>query len=317
MNKNDRIFVAGHNGLVGSAILRKLKDKKFKNIVTASKKTLDLRNSIKVNNFLNKSKVNIIFICSAKVGGIKANNSYPAEFIFDNLMIQNNLINCAYKNNIKKLLFLGSSCIYPKVNKTSLSEKDLLTGKLEPTNEPYAIAKIAGIKMCESYNRQYGTDYRSVMPTNTYGPNDKYDPENSHVIPALIHKFHNAKINKKNKIKIWGSGKALREFIYVDDLADACIFIMNINKIKYQKNIYPMQSHVNIGSGFEVSIKQLTKIIAKIVNYKGQIIFDNKMPDGTLKKTLNSNVLNNMGFKANTNIEQGLIKTYKNYLNDS
>ena len=316
MNKNDNIFVAGHKGLVGSAILRKLKQGGYKRLITISKNKLDLRNSHKVLKFLNKNKINVIFICSAKVGGIKANNTYPAEFIYDNLMIQNNLINCAYRNNVKKLLFLGSSCIYPKINKTSLTESDLLTGKLEPTNEPYAISKIAGIKMCESYNRQYGTDYRCVMPTNTYGPNDKYDPENSHVIPALLHKFHIAKINKKNKIKIWGSGRALREFIYVDDLADACIFLMNFNKKKYQKYIYPMQSHVNIGSGFEVSIKQLTKIIAKIVNYNGQIIFDNKMPDGTLKKTLNSNLLNKMGFKANTNIEQGLIKTYKHYINE-
>ena len=316
MNKNDKIFVAGHKGLVGSAIYRKLNEKKFKNIFTASKSVLDLRNPIKVSNFIKKTKVKYIFICSAKVGGIKANNSYPAEFIYDNLMIQNNLINCAYKNNIQRLLFLGSSCIYPKINKTSLSEKDLLTGKLEPTNEPYAVSKIAGIKMCESYNRQYGTDYRSVMPTNTYGPNDKYDPENSHVLPALLQKFHNAKINKKSKVNIWGSGKALREFIYVDDLADACIFLMNINKIKYQEKILPMQSHINIGSGFEVSIKKLTQIIAKIVNYKGKIIFDHKMPDGTLKKTLNSNVLNNMGFKAKTNIEEGLKKTYKNYLNE-
>ena len=311
-----KIFIAGHNGMVGSALVHLFKNKDME-IITKDKSELDLLNQHAVENFFKNEKIDQVYLAAAKVGGIHANKTYPAEFIYKNLMIQTNVIHSAFLNGIKKLLFLGSSCIYPKNAKQPIKEEELLSGKLEPTNEPYAIAKIAGIKMCESYNRQYGLshgiDYRCVMPTNLYGPGDNYHPENSHVIPGLIYRFHQAKIKKLSNLSIWGTGTPKREFLYVDDMADAVMHIMNLDKKIYDKKIKPT-SHINIGSGRELTIKELAEIIKKVVGYKGEISFDTDKPNGSIRKLIDSTRLNNFGWIQETNLKEGLIKTYNDYL---
>ena len=310
-----KIFIAGHKGMVGSALIRLLKRRKVQ-IITKEKKQLNLLNQKKVQTFFKNNKIDQVYLAAARVGGINANNTYPAEFIYENLMIQNNIIHSAFLSGVKKLLFLGSSCIYPKNSKQPMKEEELLTGKLEPTNEPYAIAKIAGIKMCESYNRQYGkiygVDYRCVMPTNLYGPGDSYHPKNSHVVPGLIRRFHEAKVNNLKSVTIWGTGSPLREFLYVEDMARASIQVMNLNKKKYNKIIKPM-SHINIGSGMEVSIKTLTKMIKNIVNYNGKIKFDTTKPNGTLRKLTNIGRLAKIGFKNKIYLEDGLKQAYVDF----
>jgi len=312
-----RIFVAGHNGMVGSALIRLLKHKNVE-IVIKDKKELNLLNQNDVKKFLINKKIDQIYLAAAKVGGIYANNTYPAEFIYENLTIQTNVIHGAFLSGIKKLLFLGSSCIYPKNANYPMNERELLSGKLEKTNEPYAIAKIAGIKMCESYNRQFGKshgiDFRSIMPTNLYGPGDNYHPENSHVVPGLIYRFHEAKIKNLSSIKIWGTGKPKREFLYVDDMARASFFIMNLNKKTYYKNTSLICSHINVGSNEEITIKKLSDIIKNIVGFKGKIEFDNDKPDGIPRKLLDSSLINNLGFKAKIDLKNGLEKTYSKYL---
>ena len=312
-----KIFVAGHNGMVGSAILRLLKNQDVE-IITKDKKELDLLKQNEVQNFFKNKKIDQVYLVAAKVGGIYANNTYPGEFIYENLLIQTNVIHSAFLNGVKKLLFTGSSCIYPKNANQPINEKELLTGKLEPTNEPYAIAKIAGIKMCESYNRQYGIshsiDFRSIMPTNLYGPGDNYHPDNSHVIPALIHNFHKAKINRLSKVTIWGTGAPRREFLYVDDMARASIHVMNIDKKIYDKYTSPMCNHVNVGSGISLTIKELAETIKSIIGYEGEINFDHNKPDGSFKKNLDSNIINNFGFKPEISLKDGLIKTYQAYI---
>jgi GDP-L-fucose synthase len=310
------IFIAGHNGMVGSAIVRQLEKDKNNTLITASRSELDLTNQQAVNDFFARNSIDQVYLAAAKVGGIYANNEYPAEFIYENLMIEANIINAAHQNNIQKLLFLGSSCIYPKNADQPMKEDALLTGVLESTNEPYAIAKIAGIKLCESYNRQYGRDYRSVMPTNLYGQNDNYHLENSHVIPALIRRFHEAKLSGDKYVIAWGSGKAKREFLYVDDMAEASIFVMNLEKEIYEEHTKPMLSHINIGSGVDCTIKKLVETVAKTVGYKGEIHFDTSKPDGTLRKLMNVSRLESIGWKSNIDLEEGLNLTYQCYLNE-
>ena len=316
-----KIFVAGHNGMVGSAIVRFLlkKNKNFK-LITKNRNELNLTNQESVKKFFKKEKIDQIYLAAAKVGGILVNNSYPANFIYENLMIEANIINAAFESGIKSLLFLGSSCIYPKFSSQPIKEKELLTGILEPTNEPYSIAKIAGIKLCESYNRQYGKkygiDYRSIMPTNLYGPGDNYNLENCHVIPALIRKFHEAKINNFSKVVVWGSGMQKREFLYVDDLAEACFVIMNIKKKLFYKKFNLMCSHINVGFGSDLSIKTLANTIKKITQYKGKIEFDVSKPDGMKKKLLNNEKILSFGWKPKHPLEEGLIKTYKDFLSN-
>jgi GDP-L-fucose synthase len=312
-----KIFVAGHGGMVGSAIIRKLARRGITNIVTRTHRELDLTDQSEVKKFFELERPDQVFLAAAKVGGIHANNTYPAEFIYENLMLEANVIHQAYKVGVKKLLFLGSSCIYPKLAEQPMSEESLLNGYLEPTNEPYAIAKIAGIKLCESYNRQYGElsglDYRSVMPTNLYGPGDNYHPENSHVIPALIRRFHEAKIGGDPSVVMWGSGAPLREFLFVDDLAAACVFVMEIDSDRYRESTESV-SHLNIGSGLEISIEDLGKIIAQAVDYEGKIVFDKSKPDGAPRKLINSARINKLGWRAGTSLKQGLSITYKDYL---
>ena len=311
-----KIFIAGHNGMVGSALVRYLKDQDVE-IITIDRKKLDLLNQNNVENFFKKEKIDQIYLAAAKVGGIHANNTYPADFIYQNLMIQANVINSAFLNGVKKLLFLGSSCIYPNNANQPIREDQLLSGKLEPTNEPYAIAKIAGIKMCESYNRQYGKshsiDYRSIMPTNLYGPGDNYHPENSHVIPGLIYRFHHAKIKNLSSVSIWGTGNSKREFLYVDDMVRASVHIMNIDKKIYEENSSPMTSHINVGSGEDLSIKELAEIIKEVVNFEGEIKFDPTRPDGSRRKFLDSRKINNLNFKSKISLKQGLVKTYQDF----
>jgi GDP-L-fucose synthase len=316
MNQNDKIYLAGHNGLVGSAILRQLKLSGFNNLLTISRKELDLTNQLAVNNFFDLERPKYVIIAAAKVGGIFANSTFPAEFIYENLMIEANIINASYKYQVERLLFLGSTCIYPRDANQPMSENSLLTGSLEPTNEPYAIAKIAGIKLCESYNRQYGVDYRSVMPTNLYGPNDNFNDKNSHVVPALISRFHHAKINNQPVVKVWGSGKVMREFLYVDDMAKASLFIFQLDKEKYQSNISLELSHINIGTGLDILIEDLALTLKKIIGYRGQIIFDTSKPDGPLRKVVDVSRLTNMGWTYNTNLEYGLKKTYCWYIDN-
>ena len=314
---NQKIFIAGHNGMVGSALVRILKNYDVE-IITKTRSELDLLNQNDVNSFFKNQKIDQVYLAAAKVGGILANNTYPAEFIYENLMIQSNVIHSVFLNGVKKLLFLGSSCIYPKNANQPIKEEELLTGKLEATNEPYAIAKIAGIKMCESYNRQYGVshniDYRSVMPTNLYGPGDNYHPQNSHVIPGLIYRFHEAKVKNLSKVIVWGTGTPKREFLYVDDMARAAVHMMNMDKMIYNEHISAMSSHINIGSGFDLTIKDLAKIIKEVVGYEGEINFDPTKPDGIPRKLLNSERLNNFHFKADIGLKDGLIKTYKDYI---
>jgi GDP-L-fucose synthase len=318
---SQKIYVAGHRGMVGSAILRNLEAKGFNNIVTRAHAELDLTNQAKVAAFFDQEKPDQVYLAAARVGGIHANDTYPAEFIYNNLMVQNNVIHHAFTSGVKKLLFLGSSCIYPQFANQPMREDALLTGKLEPTNEPYAIAKIAGIKMCESYNRQYGAshgiDYRSVMPTNLYGPGDNYHPENSHVIPALIRRFHEAKVSNAREVVIWGTGTPRREFLYVDDMAAASVFVMNLDKNVYESQTQSMQSHLNVGFGSDVSIAELAKAVGIAVGYQGQIIFDSTRPDGTPRKWMNSNRLNLLGWSPKIDLKLGLKKAYLSFLDSS
>lgn len=312
---NQKIYVAGHRGMVGSAIVRNLEAKGFTTIVTRTHAELDLTNQAQVAAFFEQEKPDQVYLAAAKVGGIHANNTYPAEFIYDNLMVQNNVIHQAFTHGVKKLLFLGSSCIYPKLAPQPMSEDVLLTGKLEPTNEPYAIAKIAGIKMCESYNRQYGAshgvDYRSVMPTNLYGPGDNYHPENSHVIPALIRRFHEAKESNAPEVVIWGTGTPRREFLYVDDMAAASVFVMELDKKTYDRHTEPMQSHINVGFGSDVTIAELAKAVGEAVGYQGKISFDASKPDGSPRKWMDTSKLNSLGWTAKIDLAAGLRKTYR------
>jgi len=312
-----KIFVAGHRGMVGSAIVRELERKEHTNFVVRTHSELDLTNQSAVQHFFETERPCEVYLAAARVGGIHANNTYPAQFIYENLMIQNNVIHQAFKAGVQKLLFLGSSCIYPKLAPQPMSEDALLSGKLEPTNEPYAIAKIAGIKMCESYNRQYGQshgiDYRSVMPTNLYGPGDNYHSENSHVIPALIRRFHEAKINQLNKVVIWGTGNPRREFLYVDDLARASVFVMGLSKERYEQVTAPMQSHLNVGVGSDMTIAELANIIAEVIQYSGKIVFDPTKPDGSPRKLIQSTRLNDLGWQAQINIREGIEKAYADF----
>ena len=314
MNQSDKIYIAGHNGMVGSAIVRNLRKKGFANIITRSSSELDLTNQHDTYSFLQKERPDYVVISAAKVGGIYANNSYPAEFIYQNLMIETNLIHGSYLAGVNKLLFLGSSCIYPKDSLQPIKEEYLLGGILEETNEPYAVAKIAGIKLCESYNRQYDTDYRSIMPTNLYGPNDNFHSKNSHVIPALIQKFHKAKVNNNSSVEVWGSGKPMREFLHVDDMADASVFIMSLDKNELKKEVTPMLSHINIGTGIDISIKNVAKIIREVVRFDGEIVFNTEMPDGTKRKLLDIVRIENLGWKHSISLEDGLQATYKWFL---
>ena len=315
MNSNDKIYVAGHNGMVGSAIVRKLHEKGFLNIISRSSTELDLTNQLNVHNFLQDESPDYVIIAAAKVGGIYANDSYPAEFIYQNLMIEANLIHGSYLAGVNKLLFLGSSCIYPKESQQPIKEDYLLSGHLEPTNEPYAIAKIAGIKLCESYNRQYGTDYRSIMPTNLYGPNDNFHPKNSHVIPALIRKFHEAKVEKKPFVEVWGSGKPMREFLHVDDMADASIHIMDIDKKILESEVDPILSHINIGTGTDITIADVAQTVKEVVGFCGEIVFNTKMPDGTKRKLLDVSKIENLGWKPTIALKDGLKETYEWFYN--
>jgi GDP-L-fucose synthase len=314
------IFVAGHNGMVGSALTRLLNNQNDE-IITKNRAELDLLNQKDVEYFFKHKKIDQVYLAAAKVGGINGNNTYPADFIYQNLTIQNNVVHHAFLNGVKKLLFLGSSCIYPKETTQPIKEINLLAGKLEKTNEPYAIAKIAGIKLCESYNRQFGDshgiDYRSLMPTNLYGPGDSYDLNNSHVIPALLRKFHEAKVKNHPKVKIWGSGKPLRDFLHVDDLAKASVFIMNLSRDIFYKKIDLMNSHVNVGSGNDLTIRELADIIKNVVNFSGDIEFDHSMPDGTYRKLLDSKLINNFGWKKKIDLKDGLKKTYLELLENN
>ncbi len=308
MSKDSKIYVAGHRGMVGSALVRRLKSEGYNNIITRTSKELDLKRQADVEKFFSEEKPDYVFLSAAKVGGIVANNNYPADFMYENMMIEMNVIKSAFDNRVKKLLFLGSSCIYPRLAPQPIPETSLLTGSLEPTNEAYALAKISGLKFCEYLNRQYGTSYISVMPSNLYGPNDNYHPENSHVIPGLIRRFHEAKIKGAEEMVVWGTGKVLREFLYVDDLADACVYLMNT---------YSGNETVNIGIGKEISIADLADLIKKVVGYKGKIVFDTTKPDGTPRKLLDVTKLNRLGWTYKTEIEEGLKKTYDDFLNNA
>jgi len=318
MIKKTKIYVAGHRGMVGSAIVRKLRSAGYNNILTRSHDELDLTNQTQVQKFFAAEKPDQVYLCAAKVGGIYANNTFPAEFIYDNLMIESNVIHNAWKVGVKKLLFLGSSCIYPKLPDQIIKENAMQSGQLEPTNEPYAIAKIAGIKLCESYNRQYrkshGTDYRSVIPANLYGPGDNYHSENSHVVPALIRKIHDAKIHQLPEVVVWGSGLPRREFVYIDDMSAAIIHVMNLDLAQYREHTEDMISHINIGFGDDVTIQELARQLVKIVGYEGKIIFDLNKPDGVFRKLMDSSLIESLGWKADVSLEDGLTITYADYL---
>ncbi len=314
MNKTPKIYVAGHRGMVGSAIVRKLQADGFNNIVFRTHAELDLTSQESVNNFFKDERPDQVYLAAAKVGGIHANNTYPAEFIYQNLMMEANLIHAAWKHDVQKLLFLGSSCIYPKLVEQPMREDALLTATLEPTNEPYAIAKIAGIKLCESYNRQYGVDYRSVMPTNLYGPGDNYHPENSHVIPALIRRFHEAKVLNKPDVIIWGTGTPRREFLFVDDMAAASVHVMSLYKSVYDQYTSPMQSHINVGYGDDVTIADLANSVSEAVGYSGEIKFDTSKPDGTQRKLMDSERLNSLGWNPQVDLKNGLKKAYADFM---
>jgi len=310
MRANDKIYVAGHLGLVGSAILRRLEAQGYTNLITRSREELDLTNQALVQEFFRYEKPDFVILAAAKVGGIHANNVYPADFMYQNIMIQANVIHAAYESRVKRLLFLGSTCIYPREVKQPMREDTLLTGVLEPTNEPYALAKIAGIKLCESYNRQYGTDFRSVMPTNLYGVNDNFHPENSHVIPALMRRFHEAKINNDNQVIVWGTGSVMREFLYVDDMAKASIFVLNLDESIYLSNTKPMLSHINVGTGVDIKICELAETMKRVVGYAGDVIFDAAKPDGAPRKLIDISRLTKMGWKSEVALEPGLELTY-------
>ena len=314
MNLNDKIYVAGHRGLVGSAIVRLLESRGFTNLIMRTHKELDLTNQIAVYGFFKQEQPDYVILAAAKVGGIHANNTYPADFIYKNIMIEANVINSAYENKVKRLLFLGSTCIYPKAVEQPMREDALLTGVLESTNEPYALAKIAGIKLCESYNRQYNTDFRSVMPTNLFGVNDNFHPENSHVIPALMQRFHKAKTNKDTEVIVWGSGKAMREFLYVDDMAEASLFVLELDENTYQANTKPILSHINVGTGVDITIREMAEIMQRVVGFEGQLTFDTTKPDGTPRKLIDVSRLSDMGWNYRVDLEEGLRKTYKWYL---
>ena len=305
MNLNSKIYIAGHNGMVGSAIFRKLKELGYNNLIFKDSKALDLRNQKSVNDFFEREKPDNVFLAAAKVGGILANSKYKAEFIYDNLMIQNNVINASFRHKVKKLLFLGSSCIYPKMAKQPIKEEYLLSGHLEPTNEPYAIAKIAGLKLCQYYKEQYGCNFISLMPTNLYGINDNFNLYNSHVLPALIRKFHEAKVSKKHVVQLWGSGEPYREFLYVDDLADACVFLMK----KYNGS-----NPINVGSGDDLSILDLARKVKQVIGFSGKINWDLSKPDGTPRKLLDVSLINKLGWSAKTPLEDGIKKTYNWYV---
>jgi GDP-L-fucose synthase len=313
-NIGTKVYVAGHNGMVGSAIVRVLQARGYQNVIVRSRDELDLTDQHAVRKFFETEAPDQIYLAAAKVGGIHANNTYPADFIYDNLMIEANIVREAWKSGAQKLMFLGSSCIYPRLAPQPMSEDDLLSGPLEPTNEPYAIAKIAGIKLCESFNRQFGTDYRSVMPTNLYGPGDNYHPDNSHVIPALIRRFHEAIQQSADQVLIWGTGTPRREFLYVEDMAEASVHVMELEKSVYDAHTKPMQSHINVGVGEDVTIRELAKTIAEVTGYRGNIAFDTTKPDGTPRKLLDSETLRALSWQAKTGLREGLQSTYREFV---
>ena len=313
-SSSPRIFVAGHQGLVGSALVRALRRQAGNHLITRSHAECDLTDQMRVRDFFSSEKIDHVYLAAARVGGIHANNTYPAEFIYENLMVQANVIHEAWRSGVKRLLFLGSSCIYPRLAIQPIREEDLMSGPLEPTNEAYASAKIAGIKMCESYNRQYGTDFRSVMPTNLYGPGDNYHPENSHVIPALLRRFHEAKSNNSDAVQIWGSGTPRREFLYVDDMADACIHIMGLDRASYDAITAPNLSHINVGAGKDVTISEVADLISSVTEYRGKILFDDTKPDGTPRKLMDSHKVFALGWSPKVGLKQGLKEAYQHFL---
>ena len=313
-SSSPRIFVAGHQGLVGSALVRALRRHAGNHLITRSHAECDLTDQMRVRDFFSSEKIDHVYLAAARVGGIHANNTYPAEFIYENLMVQANVIHEAWRSGVKRLMFLGSSCIYPRLARQPIREEDLMSGPLEPTNEAYASAKIAGIKMCESYNRQYGTDFRSVMPTNLYGPGDNYHPENSHVIPALLRRFHEAKSNNSDAVQIWGSGTPRREFLYVDDMADACIHIMGLDRASYDAITAPNLSHINVGAGKDVTISEVADLISSVTEYRGKILFDDTKPDGTPRKLMDSHKVFALGWSPKVGLKQGLKEAYQHFL---
>jgi len=315
MNFNDKIYIAGHRGLVGSAIVRQLESRGFTNLLMRTHKELDLTNQAAVQAFFSQEKPSYVILAAGKVGGIHANNTYPVDFIYQNIMIEANVINSAYENKVKRLLFLGSTCIYPKAVEQPMREEAILTDVLESTNEPYALAKIAGIKLCESYNRQYSTDFRSVMPTSLYGINDNFHSDNSHVIPGLMSRFHEAKINNDAEVVVWGTGKAMREFLYVDDMAEASLFVLELDEHTYKDNTQPMLSHINVGTGKDTTIREMAEAMKRVIGYQGKLTFDITKPDGSPRKLIDVTRLSNMGWKYSIDLEEGLKKTYKWYLN--
>ena len=311
-----RIFIAGHNGMVGSALVRQLQGQPDVELITRSRAELNLLDQAAVQWFFQEERIDQVYLAAAKVGGIHANNIYPAEFIYENLMIEANIIHSAHLAGVQRLLFLGSSCIYPKMAEQPMTETALLTGTLEPTNEPYAIAKIAGIKLCESYNRQYGRDYRSVMPTNLYGPNDNFHPENSHVIPAMMRRFHEAKLAGADQVVVWGSGKPMREFLHVDDMAAASVHVMNLDTETYRANTEPMLSHINVGTGVDCTIRELAETLKRVVGFEGNLKFDTTKPDGSPRKLMNVSRLRELGWLPRITLENGLLRTYRWFLSN-
>ncbi|MBE0508162.1 MAG: GDP-L-fucose synthase [Marinospirillum sp.] len=314
MSMQKNIFIAGHRGMVGSALVRQLQADPNNNLITAKRSELDLTNQAAVQQFFKQERIDQVYLAAAKVGGIHANNEYPAEFIYENLMIEANIIHSAHQAGVQQLLFLGSSCIYPKLAEQPMKEQALLTGTLEPTNEPYAIAKIAGIKLCESYNRQYGRDYRSVMPTNLYGENDNFHPENSHVIPAMMRRFHEAKVAGAKEVVVWGTGKPMREFLHVDDMAAASVHVMNLDTDTYEANTQPMLSHINVGTGVDCTIRELAETMKKVVSFEGELVFDTSKPDGAPRKLMDVSRLKALGWQASISLEEGLTSTYQWFL---
>ncbi len=310
MDKNSKIYVAGHRGLVGSAILRRLQAEGYRNLLTRTHSELDLTQQVAVRDFFETERPEYVILAAAKVGGIHANNTYPAEFIYQNLMIEANVVHAAWRSGVTRLLFLGSSCIYPREAPQPMGEEALLTGPLEPTNEPYALAKISGIKLCESYNRQYGTDFRSVMPTNLYGPGDNFHPENSHVIPALMRRFHEAKVRGDDRVTVWGSGRPMREFLHVDDMAEASLFVLRLDEATYRANTRPMLSHINVGTGRDCTIRELAETMKRVVGFEGELVFDPSKPDGAPRKLLDVSRLAAMGWRYRIELEEGLRQTY-------